>query len=322
MLWLTWRQHRAQILLTFGLMSVLGVLFLITGLQAAGYVAEHAPPGCPGPAVRCREVNTALRDWYDPMYTTFGLLPLAGPALVGAFWGAPLLGREFERGTNKLAWSQALPLGRWLGAKLGILSAILVLAGLASSAMISAWTTVFRGAIYGSALSNPGQFNMVGVAPAAWWLFAFAVGALAGTLFRRTLIAMGATIAVVAVSFPLVFFSLGDFADPVRVVTADREQPLNEGGLLVRENWVDPAGREISGPPAGVCQAPAGVDPRSSRAQLEQNTCLLDHGYKVAVYHHPASRFWTFQLVQAAILVTGTFAAGALTIVLTLRRRI
>ncbi|MEU0568169.1 hypothetical protein ABZ297_22685 [Nonomuraea sp. NPDC005983] len=37
---------------------------------------------------------------------------------------------------------------------------------------------------------NIGVFNMVRVAPAAWWLYAFALGTAAGTLFRRTLPAM------------------------------------------------------------------------------------------------------------------------------------
>ncbi|GII89377.1 transporter [Sphaerisporangium siamense] len=322
MLWLTWRQHRAQIAVTFGLLAVLGVMLLVTGLQAADYAARHAPPGCPGPAPVCQAVNEALRDWYDPMYMAFGLLPLAGPALVGAFWGAPLLGREYERGTNKLAWTQEVPLGRWLGYKIVTLAGLLVAGGLASAAMISTWTSVFRGAVYGSALSNPGEFNMVGVAPAAWWLFAFAVGTLAGTLFRRTLVAMAVTIAVLMPAFPLVFFAQKDFAEPVRLVTADRDQPIDQGGLFVTENWVDPAGRELTVTPVDVCVASEEVDMRSGRAQLERDRCLLDRGYRMAVYYHPANRFWPFQWTEAAILTAAAAALTSLAIARTSRRRI
>jgi len=34
------------------------------------------------------------------------ILLLAAPALIGMFWGAPLIAREFETGTFRLAWTQ------------------------------------------------------------------------------------------------------------------------------------------------------------------------------------------------------------------------
>ncbi len=36
------------------------------------------------------------------------------PLLLGLFWGAPLLAREFEDGTNGLAWTQGITRRRWL----------------------------------------------------------------------------------------------------------------------------------------------------------------------------------------------------------------
>ena len=35
------------------------------------------------------------------------------------FWGAPLLAREFETGTFRLAWTQSVTRTRWLAVKLG-----------------------------------------------------------------------------------------------------------------------------------------------------------------------------------------------------------
>jgi ABC-type transport system involved in multi-copper enzyme maturation permease subunit len=35
-----------------------------------------------------------------------GLLPI--PALLGMFWGAPLIARELESGTYRLAWTQSV----------------------------------------------------------------------------------------------------------------------------------------------------------------------------------------------------------------------
>jgi len=35
-------------------------------------------------------------------------LVLAVPLLIGMFWGAPLISREFEAGTFRLAWTQGV----------------------------------------------------------------------------------------------------------------------------------------------------------------------------------------------------------------------
>ena len=211
MTWLTWRQHRAQLITTAGLLIALGVLLLVSGREAAAYIAEHAPAGCPGPDLACGDLNAAIAERYNAIYTVYGWLPIGAPALIGAFWGAPLLGKEFERGTNKLAWTQAVSLRRWLGVKLALLAVAVMLGGLALSAMVSAWRPIFgdRGSF-----GNLGDFNMLGVAPAAWWLFAFMVGTAAGAVLRRTLPAMAVVVAVVSVvTFGL--FSLSDhYAEP------------------------------------------------------------------------------------------------------------
>ena len=50
-------------------------------------------------------------------------LALAVPGLIGMFWGAPLVAREFETGTFRLAWTQGVTRTRWLAAKLAIAGA-------------------------------------------------------------------------------------------------------------------------------------------------------------------------------------------------------
>jgi len=42
---------------------------------------------------------------------------LATPALLGIFWGAPLIARELETGTCRLAWNQSVTRTRWLTVK-------------------------------------------------------------------------------------------------------------------------------------------------------------------------------------------------------------
>ncbi|WP_030923591.1 ABC transporter permease [Streptosporangium amethystogenes] len=321
MLWLTWRQHRAQILVTGALLFVLGLLLLVSGLRASSYITEQAPPGCPGPAAACSAVNSAIYDdYYYPVFMVFGLLPILGSALIGAFWGAPLLAAEFERGTNALAWTQSVSTGRWLVTKLCLLGGVVVVAALILSAMIGAWLPVFRDVIGDKSL-EPGTFTLIGVVPAAWWLYAFVLGAAAGTLFRRTLAAMAVTVALVALTVPAVFFSRDSYAEPVRAVTTGSTAIYQSGGALVREAWLTPSGQEIAAPPAGECPSPAGVDVRSERAQLLKDECLLDEGYRKAVYYHPTSRFWRFQWTESGILLAAALVLGGLTVTRTLHRR-
>jgi hypothetical protein len=42
------------------------------------------------------------------------------PALIGIFWGAPLITRELETGTNRLAWTKSITRARRLAVKLAL----------------------------------------------------------------------------------------------------------------------------------------------------------------------------------------------------------
>ena len=42
------------------------------------------------------------------------------PAVIGIFWGAPMIAREIEAGTYRLVWTQSITRTRWLVSKLGV----------------------------------------------------------------------------------------------------------------------------------------------------------------------------------------------------------
>ncbi|MGW5161685.1 ABC transporter permease [Nonomuraea wenchangensis] len=318
MIWVTWRQHRAQILVTAGFLALLGLLLLGSAVEASQYVAEHAPPGCPGPAVACGELAAALGQRYDAVYSVFGWMPLVAPALIGAFWGAPLLGREYERGTYRLAWTQGVPVWRWLAVKLSVLGAAVVAGGLLLSLMVSLWRPVFRTGI-DSAFGNIGVFNMVGVVPAAWWLYAFALGTTAGTLFRRTLPAMALVVAGVAVTMFALFQLSDHYADPARTELSDTVRLDDPDVRLVSATWVEPSGREVAEPADSGCPRRVDVGQSSRNAEAWQ-ACLFGKGYRYAVYYHPPSRFWRFQWTETGILALASGALGGLAVRRTLRR--
>ncbi|MGI5270977.1 hypothetical protein ACQEUU_17615 [Nonomuraea sp. CA-218870] len=310
MIWVTWRQHRAQLLVTAGFLVVLGMLLLSSATEARSFVSRYSRDGCPPGSDFCGSVEVAvgLGERYDAVYTLFGWMPLVLPALIGAFWGAPLLGREYERGTHRLAWTQGIPVGRWLAVKLGLLGGAVVAGGLLLSLMVGLWRPVFREGI-DSGFGNIGMFNMTGVAPAAWWLYAFALGACAGALLRRTLPAMALVVAGVAATMVALFGLSDHYAVPERAVLTDAVVLDDPDARLVDAGWVDPSGRAVD--------APTGCErPFDGRRTETWHACLFAQGYTYAVSYHPPERFWRFQWTEAAILT----AASALLMAGTARR--
>ncbi|WP_283136627.1 hypothetical protein [Rhizohabitans arisaemae] len=317
MIWLTWRQHRGQILTTAGFLLALGALLLVSGLQ--GYRISESLRNCSDSAGDlCTVFVTEIDGLYQGVYQVYGWMPLLIPALIGAFWGAPLLAREFERGTDQLVWTQSVPPKRWIVVKLAVLGGLVTLGGLALSAMASAWRVAFDAVLGESWFGNIGVFNMVGVAPPAWWLFAFALGTASGALLRKVLPAMAVTAAGVALTM-FGLFSLSDFyAEPVRKVVAERRDAFVQDIRLVGVTWVAPSGEETADPPLRVCQVGPDVRPDGERYVQEQ--CLFENGYRLAVYHHPPSRFWRFQWTEAGILLVGSALLFGLTVARTVRR--
>ena len=111
MSWVTWRQHRGQVLVTTGFVAVLGAVLLvpavIVAVVVAGRFAEFA-------LVRLSTLWSAA--WLAVV-----------PAAIGLVRGAPLLVGEYGRGTRRLA----------LLVRLGELSGAVVLAGLAAGVLLT-----------------------------------------------------------------------------------------------------------------------------------------------------------------------------------------
>jgi len=156
-------QFRAQAAVVAGALALLG-------LSAAGLI--HRGDG-------------SLRLW-------LGVLVLVAPGLIGMFWGAPLVAREFEDGTFRLAWTQSVTRARWMGVKLAAVG----LASMAAAGLLSLIVTWWSGPLDHSAMNQFATFDQRGIAPVGYAAFAFSLGVLAGALIRRTLPAMFVTLAV------------------------------------------------------------------------------------------------------------------------------
>jgi hypothetical protein len=326
MIWLTWRQFRVQALTAGVTVAAFAVLLAVTGPRLAQLYAGSGIGGCQGAS--CAQLaNNFLQQLYgDGTYSLVYLIGiviiLLAPAVIGLFWGAPLIARELEAGTSALAWNQSVTRTRWLAIKLAVcgLTAMAITEGL--SLMQAWWAVPLSRAVNhgggGNALAM-GEFSSLvfathGITPLGYAAFAFTVGLTAGALIRRTVPAMAVTLVVFAavqIAVPLwvrphLFSPLHTTVAIGRDITFNNDSHANfhltTGTVPGQpEDWVlssaavDAAGHPVSTAPPACFQA---VVNGAGGAGLD---CLSSQGIKIAVTYQPASRYWAFQWTETAI---------------------
>ena len=221
------------------------------------------------------------------------------PVVIGAFLGAPLLARELEDGTWQLAWTQAVPRMRWLAAKLAALAGVTV----TLTGMFTAVLTWFRQPF--DAWEGRFQydaFDLEGLVPVAYALFAFGVATAAGAILRRSLPAFGVAFgAFLAARMPVALLARPAYATPLTTT-----EPVPVGGpkdqaghadWMIEHGYADATGRRLSWTEYYELEAAA------NRAGTNLNQFLHARGIQQFTVYHPADRFWTFQLIEAALFV-------------------
>ncbi len=323
MTWVTWQQYRYQVAFAAALLAVLAVVLLITGLHAAA-VWDSALTHCASDH-SCALAGSNL-SLGSPIIATLVLATAAVPALPGLLWGAPTVATELETGTNQFAWTQSITRRRWLAVRAGwLLLASAVLAG-AVSAVVTWWSGPYN-ALNADAF-QVNHFDVTGVVPVGYAIFAMALGICAGTLLRRTLPALGITLAgFVGVRLVIALWLRLHYMTPVTVyykLTAPFTPPGSY--LLVTNGFVGPDGK----PAALDYNVPNynGVALPYACVHATQNSpnpqavlpCLAAHGYRASVTFQPASRFWAFQGIETGIFVVLAAVLIGITF-LVLRRR-
>ena len=187
------------------MLAIAGAVLLVTGIQLNH--AYYAAVAVCKQQSNCAHMFTYTfpSQGYLDADNELNALSLAVPGLIGMFWGAPLVAREFETGTFRLVWTQGVTRVRWLAAKLAIAGAAAIAAGELFTLMVAWWSSPIHKANAGYTAFTSGSFH-TGVAPAGYAAFAFALGVTAGLLIRHTLPAMAVTLAVytaVIVAFPV-----------------------------------------------------------------------------------------------------------------------
>jgi hypothetical protein len=311
MAWVTWRQHRLQLFAMGALVAVAGLAALLSSLPIRAAYHRHALSSCLPPATRsgCDLIVSHFRSQFAASGTIAQYL-IVVPALAGLFVGAPLLAREFEHGTHRLAWTQSVTRQRWLLVKALLLSLATAAAALALAFISMWWRQPFdnlEGRI------TPARFDIEGLVVPAYAVFALALGVLAGLALRRTIPAMSVVLAVfVAVRLGVEKLLRPHYLAPLhRIATPGR--PPNPSDWVLRNSFIDAVGQHISTAREDVAIVHA------QRAQIHAQEYLLDLGWRRVVTYQPDSRFWTFQAIEAGIFVA--LAALALAASIWLVRR-
>ncbi len=190
----TMRLHRAQVVVTAVLLAVLATTLTLDGRAVDSLVADYRL-GCDPQA--CGELSRQIERHLSRLGQ---LLPFLGliPAAIGAFWGAPAVGREYEAGTTKLAFTQSVSRLAWIVTRIMVLAALVAAGGAVFGLAVEDWLTGFEHVpIPSTAEALNGFGNIRGPAPVGWWLFGFAAGVIGGALLRRTVPAMVVSVSVV-----------------------------------------------------------------------------------------------------------------------------
>ena len=329
MIWLSWRQFRTQAIVAGCVLAAFAIALLATGFGLSHAYTSSGLPGCQSHGTCPQAIHSFMIQLHASVYAFVFYIGIVliygGSAVIGAFWGAPLVAREIETGTFRMAWNQSVSRNRWLAVKVAMVGlAAMAVTGLLSL-MLNWWAEPFYKATHyappESSLSygrlSPLLFGTNGIAPLGYAAFAFALGLAAGVLFKRTLPAMAVTF--VGVGFALLAWPnwvRPHLITPVREVTrltpsaiqgfstSTSNQMTIYAGVNKPDAWVlsdqvvNAAGHVFTGPATHACINGSYQACNASLAALHLNQL---------VSFQPASRFWPLQGYE-----TGAYVLAAL----------
>jgi len=326
MTWLVWRQHRNQAYFAAAVLAVFAVLVLVTGRQMASQY-HSARTACTASHSCSNLANTLTLG--TPLLSVLVTLTVVVPCLLGLFWGAPLVARELETGTSQFAWMQTITRGRWLTAKAGWALLAAAAWGGAVSALVTWWSSPLNA--LNQQNFQPGQFDIQGIVPVGYAVFAVALGIAAGTILRRTLPALAVTLGVFVLLRLVISEDLrSHYMSAVTKTYAFLHQFTPKGSYwLIAQGLADKGGKVLTAQPnvsgAHIDGVPISEMPSACRALAFQGplklfTCLTARGYHGFISYQPASRYWAFQGIETGIFVLLAAALIAMTAIVLLRR--
>jgi hypothetical protein len=179
--------------------------------------------------------------------------------------------------------------------------------------------TLWRGPLDQAGSRLETGFDVEGVVEVGYFLFALTLGALIGTLIRRTLPAMATTL----VGFVLVrgfveFWLRAHYMSAITATSASGSNPtIPRDAWRLSSQFVDGSGNTLSRNQIfQLCGGEVG-----DRGVPASSQCFASHGIVRQTLYQPADRFWSFQFIEVGIFLALAVVCLTLT-VLWVRRRI
>jgi hypothetical protein len=321
MIWVAWRQFRAQAVTAVIGLVLVGAWLLATG---PGLRSEYADGLASCRSTGCGQFMDGFVDVHQKALLALTMIVLVVPALLGLFWGAPLVARELDAGTHRLVWNQTVTRYRWLTVKLLLVGASCALVAGLLAWWVDRWTAPIHDASRLDPRLPPGMsYAASGVVPLAYAVFAFALGVTAGMLIKRVLPAMVVTLVV----FIVAQFSVGILVRPhlapthtsIAPVTAATLQNFNisrdgitlsgdagvAGSWLVSRHMVDASGARVDVLPASLSNAPQ-CAPSLGKDITSCLNLIAAKGYRQESIYHLPSQFWRMQWTEAGLYAGAT----------------
>jgi hypothetical protein len=313
MVWLAWRQHRAEVFAVAALFALLTPILIVTGIGLASAYQHLGAAGCVG-----REALPSCDAIYHALDAPYGWISNAlpwptnlFPALLAMFVGAPLVAREFEQGTFRTAWTQSVTRLRWLTAKMAYVLGGCILAVLLLSLLLTWWYTPYAQLL---GTFNPTFFNFEGLAPIGRMGFAFALAVCVGAALRHTVPAMALTLLLYTIWGGFVEIGLRpSYLPPITLTGASALLPRSQNDWLVTFGVRNAAHQLID--PVQVVHA-------CGSAGSTAISCLQAHGWQAFLTYQPADRYWLFQGIEFGLYGLLALALVALTFWIVRRRLI
>jgi hypothetical protein len=295
--WVGWRLQRTEALVVAAVLLALVILLVPQGLHMSSAFGSGDLAACAGrktPA--CGAALSGFLDRFAFARGVFDWMRLV-PGVIGVLLAAPLV-LELENGTYRLAWTQGVTRGRLLAAKLSVAVVTALLAAGAFSLLMT-WSRGPLDDLIGR--MDAGVFDIEGIAPLAWTVFAFGLALILGVLVRRTGVSL--VLAFAAYVGCRIFVDSQvrpHYLTPVtQRFTVGAEPPALGRDLVLSEHLVDAAGRRFTVTPqiVAACSGSRGRGPAGVAG------CLAQHGAAyLQVVYQPAGRFWLLQGIETAIL--------------------
>ena len=338
MIRLAWRQFRTQAAVASGALVAIAVVLAVTGPHLLHlYDANVATCGAHGD---CSAAGSEFLRNDRSLQTALDALVVVVPGIIGIFWGSPLVARELETGTFRLAWTQSVTRTRWLAVKLGLIG----FASIAVAGLLSLMVTWWSSPVDRVNMNNFASFDYRDLVPIGYAALAFALGATAGVVLRRTLPAMAVTlVAFVFARLAMTTWIRPHLIAPVRLDLA--LNPLSTGygsysslfsssgadtlvpsppnipnAWITSTQIVDRAGHGLTTqlltsacPRVGGSRGAAGAGgggshhtsevPAGAQQVLQDCVAKVGRTFHVVVTYQPANRYWAFQWYELAIFL-------------------